>query len=102
MVKSSSHPEPHKRKGSLFWQEKMPQTQNKLYLTPPADTYFLKSIQNNKYIEQIKNLWTNWQTPQNDFRTISEWWEEGKKHIKAFTKLFTRASTTEQESKKRN
>ena len=57
-------------------------------------------LQNNEYIEQIKNLWTNWQTQQNNFRTISEWWEEGKKHIKAFTKLFTRESTREQQKAK--
>ena len=57
-------------------------------------------LQNKEYVEQINHLWKNWQTQQEDFRTISEWWEEGKKHIRAFTKLFTRASTTEQEKTK--
>ena len=39
-------------------------------------------------------------TQQNNFRSISEWWEEKKKHIKVFTKLYTRADTTAQQQKK--
>ena len=42
----------------------------------------------------------NWQTQQKDFRSIPEWWEEGKQNIKAFTKLYTRADTTAQQQKK--
>ena len=57
-------------------------------------------LQDKEYIQHIKRLWENWQTQQNDFRSISEWWEEGRQHIKAFTKLFTRADTTAQQQKK--
>ena len=57
-------------------------------------------LQNKEYIQHIKILWENWQTQQNDLRSISEWWEEGKQHIKAFTKLYTRADTTAQQQKK--
>ena len=35
-------------------------------------------FQNKEYIQDIKELWENLQTQQNDFRLISEWWEEGK------------------------
>ena len=40
------------------------------------------------------------QTQQNNFRSVSKWWEEGKRHIKVFTKLFTRVDTTAQQQKK--
>ena len=42
-------------------------------------------LQDKEYIQHIKKLWKNWQTQQNDFRSISEWWEEGEQHIKVFT-----------------
>ena len=53
-----------------------------------------------EYIKHIKELWEIWQTQQNNFLSISEWWEEKKQHIKVFTKLYTRADTTAQEQKK--
>ena len=56
-------------------------------------------IQEKEYIQHIKKLWGNWPTQQNDFRSIPKWWEEGKQHIKAFTKLYTRADTTAQQQK---
>ena len=57
-------------------------------------------LQDKEYIQHIKILWENWQTQQNDLRSISEWWEEGKQHIKVFTKLYTRADTIAQQQKK--
>ena len=59
-------------------------------------------LQDREYIQHIKELWKNWQTQQNDFRSISEWWEERKQHIKALTKLYTKAYTTAQQQKKRS
>ena len=56
--------------------------------------------QDKEYIQHIKELWENWPTQKNAFRSISEWWEEEKQHIKAFTKLYTRADTTAQQQKK--
>ena len=51
-------------------------------------------LQDKEYIQHINELWKYSQTHQNDFRSVSEWWEEGKQHIKAFTKLYTRVDTT--------
>ena len=58
--------------------------------------------QDKEYIQHIKKFWENWQARQKDFRSISEWWEEGKQHIQDFTKLYTRADTTSQPQKKRS
>ena len=44
-------------------------------------------LQDKEYIQHIKELWENWQTQQIDFRSISEWWDEGKQHIKVLLKF---------------
>ena len=44
----------------------------------------------------MKDLRENCQTQKKDLRSISELWEEGKQHIKAFTKRYTTADTTPQ------
>ena len=31
-----------------------------------------------EYTKHMKQLWEIWQTQQNDFRSISEWWEKKK------------------------
>ena len=51
-------------------------------------------LQHKEYIQEIKELDRNWQTQENYFRSISEWWEKGKENIKAFTNLYTRADIT--------
>ena len=43
---------------------------------------------------------STWETQQNDFILISEQWEEGKQHIKASTKFYTRVDATTQQRKK--
>ena len=40
------------------------------------------------------------ETKQNDFRSISEWREQGKQQIKGFTKFYSRAGIIAQEQKK--
>ena len=57
-------------------------------------------LQDKEYILHINKLWENLQTKQNEFRPISEWWEEGKQYIKAFSKLYTGADTARQTQKK--
>ena len=56
-------------------------------------------LQDKEYIQHIKELWRNWQNQQNDFRSISHWWEKGKQRIKVFTNLYTRADKTAQQQK---
>ena len=59
--------------------------------------WILNLLQGKEYIEHIKEFWKNWKTQQNNFRSILEKWEEGKQHIKAFTKLYTRDDITAQQ-----
>ena len=45
-------------------------------------------------------LWSNWRTQKHCFHSVSQWWEKGKKHVKDFTKLYTRAATKKQNKRK--
>lgn len=48
---------------------------------------------------EIKKLCCNWQEQKQCFESASEWWEYGKKHIRDFTKIYTRASTAQKKRK---
>ena len=52
------------------------------------------ALLNNKDCKNaIIKLWDNWRSQKHCFHSISEWWKRGKKHVKDFTKLYTRATT---------
>ena len=57
-------------------------------------------LQDKEYKKAIVQLWNNWRSQKQCFDSISEWWEKGKKHVKDFTKLYTRATTEKQTKRK--
>lgn len=50
-------------------------------------------LHDDKYKKEIEKLWNNWKRQKHCFSSVSKWWEEGKKHVRDFTKLYTRATT---------
>ena len=50
-------------------------------------------LNNDNYRIEIENLWNNWKSQKHCFSSVSQWWETGKKQIRDFTKLYTRATT---------
>ena len=57
-------------------------------------------LSDKEYRKGITQLWSNWKTQKHCFHTVSQWWEKGKKHVKDFTKLYTRAATKKQNKRK--
>ena len=43
---------------------------------------------NDKYKQEITQLWNAWKQKKNDFLNISQWWDIGKKKIKTFSRNF--------------
>ena len=58
-------------------------------------------LKDSVYCAEIKKLWCSWQE-QKRFESVSEWWEYGKKYIRDFTKIYTRASTAQKKNKRKN
>ena len=52
------------------------------------------------YRTEIKKPWNNWRSQKHCFSSVSQWWEKGKKHVRDFTKLYTRATTKELNKRK--
>ena len=57
-------------------------------------------LNNKDYINTIIKLWDNWRSQKYCFHSICECLERGKKHVKDFTKLYTRARTEKQNKRK--
>ena len=57
-------------------------------------------LENVDYKNAITQLWHNWKSQKHCFQSVSQWWENGKKHVKDFTKLYTRAATEKQKKQK--
>ena len=57
-------------------------------------------LNNKDYINTIMKLWDNWRSQKYCFHSICECLEGGKKHVKDFTKLYTRARTEKQNKRK--
>ena len=57
-------------------------------------------LKDSVYCAEIKKPWCNWQEQKQGFESVSEWWEYGKKHIRDFTKIYTRASTAQKNKRK--
>ena len=57
-------------------------------------------LKDENYRTEIKKLWNNWRSQKHCFSSISQWWEKGKKHVRDFTKLYTRATTKELNKRK--
>lgn len=57
-------------------------------------------LSDKEYRKEITQLWSNWRTQKHCFHSVSQWWEKGKKHVKDFTKLYTRAATKKQNKRK--
>ena len=50
-------------------------------------------LNDKEYKNTITLLWNNWRSQKHWFNSVSQSWEKGKKHVKDFTKLYTRATT---------
>ena len=57
-------------------------------------------LYDDNYKKEIEKLWNNWRSQKHCFSTVSQWWENGKKHVRDFTKLYTRASTKKTNKRK--
>ena len=57
-------------------------------------------LNDDNYKREIEILWNNWRSQKHCFLTVSQWWETGKKHVRDFTKLYTR-NTTKQLNKRK-
>lgn len=67
----------------------------------PGYWHFNNSLlEDETYQNEIKSLWKNWQNSKNYFDNVSDWWEQGKKHIKDFTKMYTRTQTAKRTARK--
>ena len=52
------------------------------------------------YKKEIENLWNNWKSQKHCLLSVSQWWETGKKPVRDFTKLYTRATTRQLNKRK--
>ena len=50
-------------------------------------------LKDENYKTEIEKLWNNWRSQKHCFSSVSQWWEKGKKHVRDFTKVYTRATT---------
>ena len=57
-------------------------------------------LTDDNYKKEIENLWNNWRSQKHNFSSVSQWWETGKKHVRDFTKLYTRANTRQLNKRK--
>ena len=57
-------------------------------------------LEDQNYTKGIENLWINWRAYAMQYDSVGEWWEEGKKEIKKFTKYFCKNKTAEQNKRK--
>ena len=57
-------------------------------------------LNDDNYIKEIEKLWNKWRSQKHCFSSVSQWWEKGKKHVRDFTKQYTRASTKELNKRK--
>ena len=57
-------------------------------------------LHDDKYNKEIEKPWNNWKSQKHCFSSISQWWEKGKKHVRDFTKLYTRATTKNMNKRK--
>ena len=52
-------------------------------------------LKDDNYIKEIEKLWNDWRSQKHCFSFVSQWWEKDKKHVRDFTKQYTRKSTKE-------
>ena len=57
-------------------------------------------LKDDNYIKEIEKLWNDWRSQKHCFSSVSQWWEKGKKHVRDFTKQYTRESTKELNNRK--
>ena len=57
-------------------------------------------LNDREYKAAVIELWYNWRSQKHCFNSVSEWWEKGKKHVKDFTKFYTRPTTENQKKRK--
>ena len=57
-------------------------------------------LHDDKYKKEIEKLWNNWKSQKHCFSSVSQWWEKGKKHVRDFIKLYTRANTKKTNKRK--
>ena len=57
-------------------------------------------LKDDNYIKEIEKLWNDWRSQKHCFSFVSQWWEKGKKHVRNFTKQYTRESTKELNNRK--
>ena len=57
-------------------------------------------LNDDNYSTEIEKRWNNWRRQKHCFSSVSQWWETGKKHVRDFTKLYSRATTKEMSKRK--
>ena len=57
-------------------------------------------LHDDNYKKETEKLWKIWKSQKHCFLSVSRWWEKGKKHVRDFTKLYTRANTKETNKRK--
>ena len=50
--------------------------------------------------DNYRKEWNNWRSQKHCFSLVSQWWEKGKKYVRDFTKLYTRATMKELNKRK--